>query len=261
MPSREVVRFSPFSILNRFCRGGLRPARSFCPARLDVIRVPSPAVSHSRLTGRRCAKIRIRRYLRDHMLVADWEAGSWKRPRSFPSAQSLFSRFDSVPLRQAIFEGSKPTAPPAAAWPSFVRATFRRPNRSAARLAIAEIPESLFLGASQIGSLDREWIPIARWRLYIRPTYFGIGRHSSRSPRQPFRLIVMMSRWSYFSNRFVFCPKSASSAPSLGAPVTAKPPATIRRWPPRRRIAQKKGFITSSGWTGSSAVTSKNPAL
>jgi branched-chain amino acid aminotransferase len=73
------------------------------------------------------------------------------------------------------------------------RENFVRLNRSAARLAMPEIPEALFLGGvTELVRLDRTWIPHREGgALYVRPTYFGVDDTLLVRPANRFRLIVM----------------------------------------------------------------------
>jgi len=212
---------------------------------------PITRASHSRLTEALRENSEFGATFSDHMLVAIGKQAPGSSPRSFPSPNLLFSCFDfrSTTARPSS-KASKPTAPPAAAWPSFVRANnFARLNRSARALAMPEIPESLFLGGvAELVRLDREWPPSRGWRSLHSPTYSASTTLFSFRP-QPFPPHRHdLSRWSLFlATDSSFSPKSASSAPPWGQPVTAKPPQ-LRRWPPRpRESPRKKGFITSSG--------------
>ena len=131
----------------------------------------------------------------DHMFVADWESGSWKQPRIVPFAPISFSpALTPFHYGQAIFEGFKAHRIPNGGVALFrPRENFTRLNRSAARLAMPEIPESLFLeGVKELVRLDRDWIPHREGgALYVRPTYFGVDDTLLVRPANRFRLIVM----------------------------------------------------------------------
>src|SRR5258707_9245840 len=98
----------------------------------------------------------------DHMLVADWEADSWKQPQIVPFGPISFSpALTPFHYGQAIFEGFKAHRTTNGGAALFrPRENFARLNRSAARLAMPEIPEPLFLdGVTQLVRLDRAWVP------------------------------------------------------------------------------------------------------
>ncbi len=131
----------------------------------------------------------------DHMLVADWEAGAWKSPEIAPFGPLSFSpALTPFHYGQAIFEGFKAHRTPNDGVALFrPRENFARMNRSAARLAMPEIPEPLFLeGVTQLVRLDRDWVPRREGgALYVRPVYFGVDDTLLVRPANRFRFIIM----------------------------------------------------------------------
>src|SRR6267142_4582139 len=101
--SSEVL---PLFGLVGFCRGGLRPARSFFSLRgLMSHAIPITRVSQSRLTEALRENSEFGATFSDHMLVADWEAGSWKQPQIVPFGPISFSpALTPFHYGQAIFE-------------------------------------------------------------------------------------------------------------------------------------------------------------
>src|SRR6266581_3170990 len=152
-------------------------------------------VSQSRLTEALRENSEFGCTFSDHMFVADWEAGSWKHPQIVPFGPISFSpALTPFHYGQAIFEGFKAHRTANGGGALFrPRENFVRLNRSAARLAMPEIPESLFLeGVTELVRLDRDWIPHREGgALYVRPTYFGIDDTLLVRPANRFRLIVM----------------------------------------------------------------------
>src|SRR5258708_8508633 len=109
--------------------------------------IPITRVSQSRLTETLRETSQFGATFSDHMLVADWEAGSWKQPQIVPFGPLSFSPA-LTPFRygQAIFEDFLAHRIPNGAVALFrPRENFARLNRSATRLAMPEIPEPLFL--------------------------------------------------------------------------------------------------------------------
>src|SRR5205807_995570 len=157
--------------------------------------VPVTRVSQSRLTEALRETSEFGATFSDHMLVADWEAGSWKPPQIVPFGPISFSpALTPFHYGQAIFEGFKAHRIPNGSVALFrPRENFARLNRSASRLAMPEIPEQLFReGVKELVRLDRDWIPHREGgALYVRPTYFGIDDTLLVRPANRFRLIVM----------------------------------------------------------------------
>jgi branched-chain amino acid aminotransferase len=157
--------------------------------------IPITRVSTSRLTEALRENSEFGSTFSDHMFVADWEVGSWKQPQIVPFGPISFSpALTPFHYGQAIFEGFKAHRTPNGGAALFrPRENFARMNRSAARLAMPEIPEPLFLeGVKELVRLDHDWIPHREGgALYIRPTYFGIDDTLLVRPANRFRLIVM----------------------------------------------------------------------
>jgi branched-chain amino acid aminotransferase len=128
------------------------------------------------------------------MFVADWEAGSWKPPQIVPFGPLSFSpALTPFHYGQAIFEGFKAHRTPNGIALFRPRENFARLNRSAARLAMPELPESLFLeGVTELVRLDRDWVPHREGgALYVRPVYFGVDDTLLVRPANRFRFIIM----------------------------------------------------------------------
>jgi branched-chain amino acid aminotransferase len=157
--------------------------------------IPITRVSQSRLTESLRENSEFGATFSDHMFVADWEAGSWKQPQIVPFGPISFSpALTPFHYGQAIFEGFKAHRTPNGAVALFrPRENFVRLNRSAARLAMPEVPEPLFLeGVKELVRLDRDWIPHREGgALYVRPTYFGVDDTLLVRPANRFRLIIM----------------------------------------------------------------------
>jgi branched-chain amino acid aminotransferase len=157
--------------------------------------IPVSRVSQSRLTETLRENSEFGATFSDHMLVADWEAGSWQQPQIVPfGPMSISPALTPFHYGQAIFEGFKAHRIANGGVALFrPRENFVRLNRSAARLAMPEIPESLFLdGVAELVRLDREWIPHREGgALYVRPVYFGVDDTLLVRPANRFRFIVM----------------------------------------------------------------------
>lgn len=115
----------------------------------------------------------------DHMFLADYENGEWINPRIVPyGPMSLSPATSAIHYGQAIFEGMKVFA---SSKNDHDIVMFRptdnakRLNKSAARLAMPDVPEDLFMaGLTQLLELDRQWVPrVEGGALYVRPYMFA----------------------------------------------------------------------------------------
>src|SRR5215471_17605622 len=83
----------------------------------------------------------------DHMFVAEYDNGQWNEPRIVPyGPMSLPPSTSALHYGQCIFEGFKAHRTADGGIALFrPRDNYARLNRSAARLAMPEVPEALFL--------------------------------------------------------------------------------------------------------------------
>lgn len=147
----------------------LRPTSSQLPADERARRVADPGFG---------------RYFTDHMVTVQWSAGrGWYAAQLRP-----YSPFDIDPATMAlhygqlIFEGLKAYKQVDGTIALFrPHENARRFQRSAARLALPQLPEPLFIDAihALVGQ-DREWVPDSHEHsLYLRPfmvaTEVGLG--------------------------------------------------------------------------------------
>src|SRR5947207_15394161 len=103
--------------------------------------IPVTRVSQSRLTEVLRENSEFGPTFSDHMLVADWEAGSWKQPQIVPFGPISFSpALTPFHYGQAIFEAFKAHRNANGGDALFRPPTnFCRLNLSAARLALPEM--------------------------------------------------------------------------------------------------------------------------
>ncbi len=204
-------------------------------------------VSQSRLTEALRENSEFGCTFSDHMLVADLEAGSWKHPQIVPFGPISFSpALTPFHYGQAIFEGFKAHRIPNDRVALFrPRENFVRLNRSAARLAMPEIPEPLFLqGVTELVRLDRDWVPHREGgALYVRPTYFGIDDTLLVRPANRFRLIVMTSPVGpYFSQPIRLLAEERFVRAFPGGTGDSKAAGNYAGGLLAARLAQEKGF-------------------
>ncbi|SFM90548.1 branched-chain amino acid aminotransferase [Pseudonocardia ammonioxydans] len=125
------------------------------------------------------------RYMTDHMVTIRWTEGTgWHDPQVVPYGPFTLDPSAMVlHYGQEIFEGLKAYRQPDGSIASFrPEANAARFAGSARRMAMAELPEELFLASlSELLSVDSEWVPAAGGEdsLYLRPfmiaTEVGLG--------------------------------------------------------------------------------------
>lgn len=161
-------------------------------------------VSASRLTEELRERSPFGTTFADHMLVATCRDGRWEEPGIVPCGDMPMSPAAAVlHYGQAIFEGFKAHRTADGRIAVFrPMDNFARMNRSAARMAMPAIPQSVFLdGLLELLRVDREWVPVgAGGALYIRPVYFAVDALLQVRPATTYRFLIVTSpSGPYFS--------------------------------------------------------------
>lgn len=124
------------------------------------------------------------KYFTDSMVTADWDVDKgWHDAQLIPYGPLVLDPATNfMHYGQAIFEGLKAYRHEDGSIKTFRPfENARRFERSARRLAMAEVPEELFVASIEaLVDYDREWVPTGRERsLYLRPflisTEVGLG--------------------------------------------------------------------------------------
>lgn len=176
----------------------------------------------------------------DHIFICDFQDGEWKNARIEP-----FHYLDMHPASlvlhygQAIFEGMK-------AYKNSDGEVFlfrpeenaKRFQASAHRMAMAEVPEDLFVAAvEKLVAVEREWIPtVEGGSLYIRPFQIASDEFIGVQASQSYKFIV-------------FC-----------CPVGAYYPKPLKLWAERKYIRAANGGSGEAKAAGNYA-TSLLPTL
>ena len=118
------------------------------------------------------------KYYTDHMVVCEWsEKGGWEEPHLMPYGPISLDPATAVfHYGQEIFEGMKAYRQPNGEISLFrPQANAQRFAKSAARLALPEMPEALFLETIEtLVKQDAGWVPHQVGEsLYIRPFMFA----------------------------------------------------------------------------------------
>ncbi|MFT4188427.1 MAG: branched-chain amino acid aminotransferase [Aeromicrobium sp.] len=114
----------------------------------------------------------------DHMFLSEWTVdGGWADPRVVPYGPLQLDPAAAVlHYAQEVFEGLKAYAhADGSVWAFRPEANGARLGRSAARLALPELPVEWFLGSIRaLIAADRDWVPSGEERsLYLRPFMFA----------------------------------------------------------------------------------------
>ncbi|CAM3926458.1 branched-chain amino acid aminotransferase [Flavobacterium cucumis] len=140
----------------------------------------------------------------DHMLVCDYKNGAWQMPSIVPYAPFMIDPSAKVfHYGQAIFEGMKAYKDQQdAVWLFRPDENYKRFNKSATRMAMPEVPETVFLGGlKKLLEVDREWVRKGKGNtLYIRPFMIATGHGVIAAPSQEYRFMIILSpAKSYYS--------------------------------------------------------------
>src|SRR5258708_40148122 len=153
------------------------------------------AVPHSRVVGIDLTNVPFSSVFSDHMLIAEFRAGAWREPMIRPYGRlELPPNITALQYGLSVFEGLKAHRSEHGdvllfrPWENA-----RRINRSAARLAMPEVPEHLFLaGLRELIRLDERWVPPAgAGALYIRPCVFSVDESLRVKPADTYLFVVI----------------------------------------------------------------------
>lgn len=142
----------------------------------------------------------------DHMFIAEYRDGEWQDARVKPYGPlSLEPAAKVLHYGQEVFEGMKAYKDgEGQIWLFRPLENQKRLNRSASRLAMPEVPESLFMeGLKTLLRTDSDWVPTTPGSsLYVRPFIFasGTGFHASPADRYTF-IIATAPSGAYFSGK------------------------------------------------------------
>ena len=140
----------------------------------------------------------------DHMLECDFIDGQWQTPVIKPYAPFLLDPSARVfHYGQAIFEGMKAYKDNSdAVWLFRPDENYKRFNSSAARMAMPEVPEAIFMqGLNQVLKIDNDWIKKGKGNsLYIRPFMIATGTGVMANPSDNYKFMILLSpAKSYYS--------------------------------------------------------------
>ena len=176
------------------------------PMDVSTTQIPVTKTTRSRLPEVDFEHLSFGNIFTDHMFICEFRDGKWQDARVIPYGPlSLEPAAKVFHYGQEIFEGMKAYKDAQGKiWLFRPLENQKRLNKSAARLAMPELPEALFMeGLKTLLEVDRDWIPQkSDSSLYIRPFMIatGTGFHASASDRYTF-IIACAPSGAYFSGK------------------------------------------------------------
>src|SRR5215472_2799264 len=161
-------------------------------------------VAKSRLQEVELAKVQYSSVFSDHMFTAEFEDGHWSEGRVQPYGPiAMPPSISALHYGISVFEGMK-AHKSTDGRPLLFRPqeNARRMQRSAARLAMPAVPESLFLeGLRELVRVDQAWIPPAdAGALYLRPLLFSTDPSIRVKPADRYQFVIFTFPFgAYFS--------------------------------------------------------------
>ncbi len=204
-------------------------------------------IRYSRLSEIDWGNLGFGKYFSDHIFIADFDGKSWDNPRIIP-----YGKLDMSPgilalhYGQSVFEGMKAYRYKNDDIYLFRPLdNFRRLNLSAERMAMAEIPEDLFMeGLSSLLRIDKQWIPAAKGcSLYIRPLLFATDEEIGVKISNTYRFILMTSPvGAYYSEPLKVLVETKYSRAAPGGVGLAKAAGNYGSSLLPTRLAHEKGY-------------------
>ena len=183
----------------------------------------------------------------DHMLICDFKEGTWQKPFIQPYAPFTIDPSAKVfHYGQAIFEGMKAYKDQEdAVWLFRPEENFHRFNKSATRMAMPEVPESIFMGGlKKLLQLDEQWVKKGiENTLYIRPFMIATGHGVIAAPSQEYRFMIILSpARSYYSGEVKVIIAEHYSRAANGGIGAAKAAGNYSAQFYPTKLANEKGF-------------------
>ena len=160
----------------------------------DVIDIQVSKVVNSKISEVDFNNLPFGKVFSDHMFAMDYANGEWSGAKIIPYQNLTVSPANStLHYGQTIFEGLKAYRKPDGNILIFrPDANLRRLNKSAERLCMPQIPESIFMDAlKKLVELDKAWVPEGEGQtLYIRPFMFATDEFIGIRPSDTYRFII-----------------------------------------------------------------------
>ena len=183
----------------------------------------------------------------DHMLICDYKEGGWQKPIIKPYEPFMIDPSAKVfHYGQAIFEGMKAYKDENDdVWLFRPEENFHRLNKSAMRLAMPEITETIFIdGLKTILNIERNWVKKGFGNtLYIRPFMIAIGSGVIAQPSTQYRFMIILSpAKSYYSGEVKVIVADHYSRAANGGIGAAKAAGNYSAQFYPTKLANEKGY-------------------
>lgn len=209
---------------------------------IDIVKV-----AESRLPEVDFDNLAFGRTFTDHMLECDFKDGAWQTPKISPYHPLTIDPSARVfHYGQAIFEGMKAYKDENdKVWLFRPMENLKRLNKSAARLAMPELPAHYFIdGLKTLIDMDRNWVQKGDGNsLYIRPFMIATEPAISAAPSHEYKFMIICSpAKAYYSGdvRVMFSEKFSRSADGGVGFAKAAGNYAAQFYP--TSLAQDKGF-------------------
>lgn len=138
----------------------------------------------------------------DHMFIAEYRDGKWQDMRVVPYGDMPMSpALSALHYGQSIFEGMKAHRADNGQVTLFrPRDNWRRMQFSARRMAMADLPEEIFVdGLMALLREDKGWVPDGEGRsLYLRPLYFATDDYIGVKSSENYMFIIISSPVGFY---------------------------------------------------------------
>ena len=183
----------------------------------------------------------------DHLFECDFKNGEWQKPIIKPYAPFLVDPSTRVfHYGQAIFEGMKAYKDDNnAIWLFRPDENYNRFNNSALRMAMPEVPETIFMdGLNQLLKLDEAWVKKGKGNtMYIRPFMIATGTGVIANPSEDYKFMIILSpAKSYYSGEVKVLIAEHFSRAANGGIGAAKAAGNYAAQFYPTNLANKEGF-------------------
>ena len=161
---------------------------------IDTLDITIDQTEKSRINEVDFDNIPFGRVFSDHMFVVDYKNSEWSDAQIVPYKPLELSPANSaIHYGQSIFEGMKAYRNDKGDILIFRPLdNFRRLNKSAERMCMAQLPEDVFMnGLTELLRLDNKWVPSKpNTALYIRPFMFAMDDYIGIRPSDTYKFMI-----------------------------------------------------------------------